>query len=407
MRIDACGYSPRVLDNVLTVAGELKSFDGASRVVKRLLGVSISGRHVGRLARGIGLEMAAERDAQAARHAAGELPSEVENVPDAVAVEIDGGRIRTRTEGQGPGVHGPAWREDKCASLMRLQSQAVAEDPHPQLPRALAQPEHVRRLVQEVKRLVATPAESTVKEADQTVAEEPPLFPKSKDYRPRPLVRTVVASMAGSDRFGELVAAEAQRRGFYRASRRAFVADGQKCNWTIHQRHFRDFVPIVDFIHAITYVYAAAMAVDPAHGWRLYLEWATACWQGRIAEVLAALRAWTIDHPTPDAPPLANDPHEIVRQALGYLGNNAARMDYPRYRRDGLPVTSTLVESLIKEINYRVKGTEKFWDDPDGAEAILQIRAALLSEDEPLYRFLANRPGNPFTRRSTLAATCQ
>jgi hypothetical protein len=36
------------------------------------------------------------------------------------------------------------------------------------------------------------------------------------------------------------------------------------------------------------------------------------------------------------------------------------------------------VESLIKEINYRVKGTEKFWDNPEGAEAILQLRAAVL-----------------------------
>jgi len=56
-------------------------------------------------------------------------------------------------------------------------------------------------------------------------------------------------------------------------------------------------------------------------------------------------------------------------------------MDYARYRREGLPITSTLVESLIKQFNQRMKGTEKFWVD-GGAEAVLQVRAALLSEDD-------------------------
>ena len=36
------------------------------------------------------------------------------------------------------------------------------------------------------------------------------------------------------------------------------------------------------------------------------------------------------------------------------------------------------MESLVKEMNYRVKGTEMFWNDPEGAEAILQVRAAAL-----------------------------
>ncbi len=40
-----------------------------------------------------------------------------------------------------------------------------------------------------------------------------------------------------------------------------------------------------------------------------------------------------------------------------------------------------------------------FWNDPEGAEAILQVRAAALSEDERLARHLQSRPGCPFTRR--------
>ncbi len=55
-------------------------------------------------------------------------------------------------------------------------------------------------------------------------------------------------------------------------------------------------------------------------------------------------------------------------------------MDYPTYRRQGLPITSAPVESLIKQVNRRVKGSEKFWLR-GGVEGVLQVRAAYLSED--------------------------
>jgi hypothetical protein len=55
------------------------------------------------------------------------------------------------------------------------------------------------------------------------------------------------------------------------------------------------------------------------------------------------------------------------------------------------------VESLIKQINRRVKGTEKFWN-PTDAEKILQLRAAYLSEDERLNKHLKTRPISPFRR---------
>ena len=79
-----------------------------------------------------------------------------------------------------------------------------------------------------------------------------------------------------------------------------------------------------------------------------------------------------------------------------YLRNNASRMDYPRYRRRGLPCVSAWMESLVKEFNYRVKGSEKFWNDGGNAEAILQARAAVLSEDDRLTRHVLARPGSPF-----------
>jgi hypothetical protein len=42
------------------------------------------------------------------------------------------------------------------------------------------------------------------------------------------------------------------------------------------------------------------------------------------------------------------------------------------------------MESLIKEVSYRVKGTQKFWNDPTGANRILAVKAAAISEDDRL-----------------------
>src|SRR5437660_649081 len=83
----------------------------------------------------------------------------------------------------------------------------------------------------------------------------------------------------------------------------------------------------------------------------------------------------------------AKDPRRLVAEALSYLENNQSRMGYPRYRQQGLPLTSSLAEALVGEFNARVKSKQKYWNRPagsaaraQGSEAILQLRAAVLSE---------------------------
>ena len=71
---------------------------------------------------------------------------------------------------------------------------------------------------------------------------------------------------------------------------------------------------------------------------------------------------------------------------MGYLENNKERMKYDEYRKKGLPIVSSLVESMVKQISRRVKGTEKFWTD-EGAEAILQLRADYLSDGDVMAQF--------------------
>ena len=90
-------------------------------------------------------------------------------------------------------------------------------------------------------------------------------------------------------------------------------------------------------------------------------------------DVLAEWTSWLSAQPTAAGVLAGDDPRELVRRSLVDLANNRQRMDYPEYRRQGLPLTSTLMESLIKEMNYRVRGSEEFWNNTDGANHILAI----------------------------------
>ena len=118
-------------------------------------------------------------------------------------------------------------------------------------------------------------------------------------------------------------------------------------------------------------------------------------WSGRVKGVLAGSRQGGDRLGVPPEGCPQEDPRKVAAEALGDVTNNRARMDYPRYRPLGLPISSAAVESVMKRVNRRMKGTEKFWLG-GGAEAILQIRAAHLSEDGRADRYWPRpRPFGP------------
>jgi hypothetical protein len=84
------------------------------------------------------------------------------------------------------------------------------------------------------------------------------------------------------------------------------------------------------------------------------------------------------------------DPRRIVAETLTYLTNQQSRMNYPLYRRMGLPITSSHIESTVKQISRRVKGSEKFWTAA-GGEALLQLRADQLCKTAPLDTYWSQR----------------
>jgi hypothetical protein len=396
-------------------AGQVKSNAVAAKVLGTVGEIVISGQHVNRLTEEIGTELKEKRDRETEDyvHHRREQPSEP--APELVAIALDGGRVLTRDPGHGRGVHHKGWKEYKSACLLTLQGHIHAEDPHPQPPRCFLDAPEVDKLVREIQAHHGPREENELPQlADLALGKEKPsAAPMSssaqtadeKTWPPKRTknARTCVATMQDCHEFGKMVAAEAHRRNFQAALRGALLGDGSAWIWNQHEKWFSDLIAILDFVHMLTYLYVTAtvLAASVGERWELYVRWMTLCWQGRVREVIEEMEA-RLGRFEPSAGKLPpTDPREALRRTLNYLNNNESRMNYPHYRRQGLPVSSSMVESLIKEINYRVKGTEKFWNNPEGAEAILQVRGAQLSDDDRLADYIRSRPGSAFRRYST------
>ena len=366
----------------LQLAAETRSFERAAVTMKYTLGFGLSPKTIERLTGQVGEELS--------HHHAQESEGKERVIPGTAVASCDGGRIRTREPDHGPGVHDPAWRETKNASFERMTSSAPLEnDPCPLLPDTFRQVSHVAEIAEKAAFSV------------QCEEEDRPRY-----QGPKRVLRTCLSSMASSREFGQQMAREAQRRRFHEAVRRVFIGDGLAWNWTIWKEHFSTFTPVLDFIHAIQYLYAAAEAWENTDDlrWSRYLMLAEAVWQGQVADVICSLRTELTARGIASEDDIPEDsPAAPLVDAARYLDNNRERMDYPRYRREGLPITSSPMESLIKQINHRVKGTEMFWNSPQGAEAILQLRAAHLCEDGRLEHYLRTRPGCPYVRRPELS----
>jgi hypothetical protein len=361
-------------------AARASSFKEASEDLRELAALAISPSHLQRLGERVGREWAAARDADVAAFRQGRLSATRTPSAKVATVMVDGGRYQAREPGAGPGVSGAAWHEVKVACCQTLAATTHAADPQPEPPTKFLDPVQAARLAAEIKSRGHAAATRATAEAPR-----PKRRRKARRRRPRVLVRTVVASTADSEAFGWQAAAEARRRGLDRATAKGYICDGQKYNWAIFGLHFAawGFLPILDFLHLLGYLYAAAQAAwgkGTAEAWSRYERWLRWAWSGRVEELLAELRAASRDLGVPPPRCAEDDPRRVVAEAAGYVENNRGRMDYPRYRRLGLPVSSAAVESTIKRINRRVKGTEKFWLE-GGVEAVLQLRAAYLSED--------------------------
>jgi len=383
-----CPFSPGLLRKVAYSGSQSSSFVKATKDLKALGEVTVTDKKIERWTKRVGDERTAEVETEALAYQELPLPerrkSPVAQVPQVACVQMDGGRIqiRDRKDGSTKKRRKGFWRESLVGCCLSMVSEEQAEDPCRAIPETFVDPERMDELSREIKGF-----SSDSEESDEPREE----MEGERAGRPEVLVKSVVATRAGIEVLGQRLVAEAHGRGFSAARRKAFVTDGATSNWSVHRKHFSHYTPILDFTHAVCYVYAAAMAGRPAvQGWPVYCQWAQWLWEGNTKQLIAAVHARSEELGPPEEENSETSPRKIVARTLGYIKNQQSRMKYAEYRKIGLPITSSHIESTIKQINRRVKGTEKFWHE--GAEPLLQLAADHISETTTFDRFWARRP---------------
>ena len=186
--------------------------------------------------------------------------------------------------------------------------------------------------------------------------------------------QSYTACLGGTEPFGKLLAAEADRCGFYRAWDQVVVADGAKWIWNLSATCCPEAQEIVDWGHAMRHVWTAAhlfYAEGSVGSKRWVKDQEEALWNGQVYKVMADIQA--LGQQLPGKAP------ELQTEA-GYFQNNARRMRYQEFREEGYPIGSGTVESGCKRlVEQRMRGAGMHWSRP-GAENMLALRVEYLSQ---------------------------
>jgi len=169
--------------------------------------------------------------------------------------------------------------------------------------------------------------------------------------------------------FAQRVEREAQRRGFHYAQRRVVLGDGAPWVWNLADEHFPGAIQIVDRFHAkqklsdvAKSIYGPQSALGKDWGRQRHDELDA----GDIDGVLGALR---LQAPKDDE----------ARKCVDYVARNRDRMQYGKFRADGLSTSTGVVEAGCKvAIGTRCKRAGMHWTVP-GADAIIALRCCQLS----------------------------
>ena len=389
--------SPRVLAKVVYAGAAAGSFAAASGELRHLADLAISDERVRRACQRVGCERIEHHQRMQRAFENKPLPQRAGGKPEGVqppeiaCVMGDGGRYQLLDRSLPRQPHrsarkGEHWKESRIGVLLSMSGPSHACDPQPTLPPELRY-EAIADKLAEMGRTARAPDLPEKNGADEPLATERCGLPG-----PKLVCRSVVASRQNWEDFGPLLASQAWYRGFAAAARKVFVSDGSATIEKLQRTHFSHYTSILDLLHALAYSLAAARAInkDEAAARGTYNCWAAQIWAGNVDSVIDELLAYSGKLGPPPDDACSDDPRAVVRASLVYYENHVHRMDYPSYRRAGLPLTSSLMESAVKQVSRRVKGTEKFWSTA-GGETILRLRGESLCDEEPLRGHLRNR----------------
>jgi hypothetical protein len=185
---------------------------------------------------------------------------------------------------------------------------------------------------------------------------------------------TYTGAIENAEQFGKRFYLEAWNRGWSRAVKKVVMGDGAEWIWNLAQQHFPGAIQIVDLFHARQHLWDLARLLHPHDAKRrnAWIGLHQKRWldKGKITQLVASLRSIQ----NADA-----DVSKKIRSEADYFATNAARMNYPKFRKQHLFVGSGVIEAACKSvIGQRLKQSGMFWT-VNGANSILALRCAHLN----------------------------
>jgi hypothetical protein len=179
------------------------------------------------------------------------------------------------------------------------------------------------------------------------------------------------ASLEGSGAFGRRARTVAARAGLFHCRKVGVVADGADWIWQEAAKHFPQAVEILDFWHVIEHLWTVARAwmSEEAAGEGVGRQKERLLAHG-VGEVIGEVEAWE---------PRSEEGRDLKRRTVNYLRTHPRRRQYQTYREQGYHIGSGVAEASCKTVvQARLKGAGMRWS-PEGAAAMLQLRAAWCS----------------------------
>jgi len=285
--------TPRAAERVAREAA-VQSFDNAARALRiDWCMAALDGKQVQRWAEAAGDALVRRRDAEVRAYRAGVRPAAAAGEPQLLVIGADGGRWQGR---EADPQTGSRWREDKVVMV------------------------------------------STYVPGD------------GRDRKPAPLVTTHVGTARDAHALGPMARVEAERRGYRQAA--VVIGMGDGGNWIdpLFDREFKLHARVIDWCHASEHLWDCARAARGAgtpEAAQMGERLEALLWDGRVEEVLAALRAESARAGEPLASDPRDHPRVVLHQNVGYFTRHKGHMKYPEYRRRGWPVGSGVTEAGV------------------------------------------------------------
>ena len=317
-------YSPGVR-RMMAVVGSEASFEHGRLQLELLAGVQVTAKAVERQAEAIGSDIAQQERTRAERALQLELPEIVGHAVPCLYIEMDGTQI-------------PMLRSELAGRAGRIEGQPAR--------------------TREVK-VGCVFTQTTTDEDGRPVRDEGST--------------TYTGAIETAAEFGPRLYTEAWERGWDRAEKKVIIADGAEWIWNIADQYFPAAIQIVDIYHARQHLWELARALYPneeVKQKRWVMRQQSKLDGGQIVQLVGSLR----EIETPNA-----DLADKIRLEAEYFERNAARMQYPEFRRQQLFIGSGVIEAACKTvIGSRLKQSGMFWS-VRGANAIIALRCHFLS----------------------------